>query len=97
VRAPRVTNSWRDGDETASTEPVAAVLHFDVLMTAFGEDRMIWGSNWPVSDLGGSFAGQIRLAEEYLAPMGQRVRDKVMFKNALRFYLRHVDNDDDND
>ena len=62
--------------------------HFDVLMSAFGEDRMIWGSNWPVSDLGGPFDVQIQLAEEYLAQFGERVRDKVMYKNALRFYRR---------
>ena len=33
---------------------------------------------------------QIRLAEEYLAPFGRVTRDKVMFKNALLFYRRHV-------
>jgi L-fuconolactonase len=82
---------------SAPTNLSAYKAHFDVLMTAFGEDRMIWGSNWPVSDLGGSFAGQIRLAEEYLAPLGQRVRDKVMFKNALLFYRRHVPNEDHDD
>jgi predicted TIM-barrel fold metal-dependent hydrolase len=82
---------------TAPTNLAAYKAHFDVLMTAFGEDRMIWGSNWPVSDLGGSFSGEIRLAEEYLAPLGHRVRDKVMFKNALLFYRRHVENDDNDD
>jgi predicted TIM-barrel fold metal-dependent hydrolase len=74
----------------APTDLAAYKAHFDVLMTAFGEDRLIWGSNWPVSDLGGTFADQIRLAEEYLAPFGHVVRDKVMFKNALLFYRRHV-------
>ena len=82
---------------TAPTDLAAYKPHFDVLMTAFGEDRMIWGSNWPVSDLGGSFSGEIRLAEEYLAPFGQVVRDKVMFKNALLFYRRHVPDDDQNE
>jgi len=61
---------------------------FDVLLSAFGPDRLIWGSNWPVSNLGGGFAEQIKLAEDYLAPLGQRVRDKVMFHNALKFYRR---------
>jgi L-fuconolactonase len=61
---------------------------FDVLMTAFGEDRLIWGSNWPVSDLGGDFGKQIELAEEYLKPFGPKVRDKVMFGNARDFYRR---------
>jgi predicted TIM-barrel fold metal-dependent hydrolase len=80
---------------SAPTDLAAYKEHFDVLMSAFGADRLIWGSNWPVSALGGSFAGQIALAEEYLAPFGRVVRDKVMFKNALLFYRRHVEGDDD--
>jgi L-fuconolactonase len=63
--------------------------HFDVLMTAFGADRLIWGSNWPVIGLHGTFEAQIAIAEEYLAPFGTDVRDKVMFKNALAFYRRN--------
>jgi predicted TIM-barrel fold metal-dependent hydrolase len=77
-----------DAPWTAPTSLDAYKAHFDVLMTAFGEDRLIWGSNWPVSDLGGDFGTQIALAEAYLAPFGTRVRDKVMYKNALRVYRR---------
>jgi L-fuconolactonase len=71
------------------TDLAAYKPHFDVLMSAFGADRLIWGSNWPVIDLHGTFANQIAIAEQYLAPMGTGVRDKVMFKNALGFYRRH--------
>jgi L-fucono-1,5-lactonase len=74
---------------TAPTDVAAYRAHFDVLITAFGPDRLIWGSNWPVSNMGGDFATEIRIAEEYLAPLGDDVRDKVMFANALRFYRRH--------
>jgi predicted TIM-barrel fold metal-dependent hydrolase len=63
--------------------------HFDVLMTAFGPDRLVWGSNWPVITLHGTFEAQIAIAEQYLAPFGPEVRDKVMFRNALAFYRRH--------
>jgi L-fuconolactonase len=71
------------------TDLASYKAHFDVLMTAFGPDRLIWGSNWPVIELHGTFEDQIRIAEEYLAPFGGDVRDKVMFKNALKFYRRH--------
>jgi hypothetical protein len=37
----------------------------------------------------GTFEAQIAIAEEYLAPLGIGVRDKVMFNNALAFYRRH--------
>ena len=80
------------GDEIApwkSPETIASYqAAFDVLLSAFGEDRVIWGSNWPVSDLGGDFGKQIELCEALLAPHGERVRDKVMQKNALAFYKR---------
>lgn len=72
------------------TDLASYKAHFDVLMTAFGPDRLIWGSNWPVITLHGTFEAQIAIAEEYLAPFGTAVRDKVMARNALLFYRRHV-------
>ncbi|HET7862878.1 MAG TPA: amidohydrolase family protein [Burkholderiaceae bacterium] len=72
------------------TDLASYKAHFDVLMTAFGADRLIWGSNWPVVTLHGSFEAQIAIAEAYLAPFGSAVRDKVMYKNALVFYRRHL-------
>ena len=71
------------------TDLAAYKPHFDVLMSAFGQDRLVWGSNWPVITLHGSFEQQIAIAEAYLAPFGTAVRDKVMFRNALAFYRRH--------
>ena len=71
------------------TDLASYKTHFDVLMTAFGEDRLIWGSNWPVITLHGTFEAQIAIAEAYLAPFGTEVRDKVMFRNALRFYRQN--------
>ena len=71
------------------TDLAAYKAHFDVLMTAFGADRLIWGSNWPVITLHGSFETQIALAEAYLGAQAAGVRDKVMYKNALGFYRRH--------
>jgi L-fuconolactonase len=71
------------------TDLASYKAHFDVLMSAFGTHRLIWGSNWPVTNLHGSFEAQIAIAEEYLAPFGTAVRDRVMFKNALAFYRRH--------
>jgi L-fuconolactonase len=78
-----------DVPSPSPTDLAAYQAHFDVLMTAFGADRLIWGSNWPVIGLHGTFEDQIRIAEEYLAPFGQAVRDKVMYRNALGFYRRH--------
>jgi predicted TIM-barrel fold metal-dependent hydrolase len=72
----------------APVDLAAYKAHFEVLMSAFGEDRLVWGSNWPVSDLGGDFGRQIQIAEEFLAPYGPAVRDKVMYRNARALYRR---------
>jgi L-fucono-1,5-lactonase len=79
-------------EEEPWTSPAAVAsykAHFDVLYKAFGEDRLVWGSNWPVVELGGGISKEIAIAEEYLKPYGQEVRDKIMYKNAQKFYSRH--------
>jgi predicted TIM-barrel fold metal-dependent hydrolase len=79
-----------DSPWVAPVDLAAYEAQFDVLMAAFGPNRLIFGSNWPVSDLGGSFSQQLAIAEQYLAPLGEDVRDKVMFRNAMKFYRRVI-------
>lgn len=79
------TKPWKAPLDVAAYKP-----HFDVLFDAFGADRMIFGSNYPVVELGGGFAKEIEIAEAYLKPLGTETRDKVMYKNAEKFYHRQV-------
>ena len=62
--------------------------HLDAALEIFGPDRLLFGSNWPVSELGGTFASQIQLAETFFEPLGRKVRNKVMYQNAQAFYRR---------
>lgn len=81
---PNEEEPWRSPTDVASYK-----AHFDVLMKAFGADRLIWGSNWPVVGLGGDISREIAIAEQYLEPYGKKARDKVMYRNAQKFYARH--------
>ena len=74
----------------APTDLTSYRAHFAVLLEAFGADRLIWGSNWPVITLGGQLADQIKIAEAFLATRDRVTRDKVMFRNAFHFYRRHT-------
>ncbi len=76
-------NPWKAPTDLASYRP-----HFDVVFAAFGPDRLIYGSNYPVVTLGGTLAQHNAIAEAYLAKKGVVVRDKVMYRNAERFYAR---------
>jgi len=66
----------------------APTLEF--LWRTFGEDRLIFGTNWPVSDAGGIFVDSIDLEigimESFLAEQYVGGRDRVMYQNALRVY-----------
>jgi predicted TIM-barrel fold metal-dependent hydrolase len=53
---------WTAPKDMASYKPV-----FDKLFDAFGEDRMIWGSNFPVVLLAGTVDEEVAIAEQYLA------------------------------
>ena len=58
----------------------------DVLWQAFGEDRLIYGSNWPVSMKGGDYASYKAIVMEFIAPKGRPAVEKLLYKNALSFY-----------
>ncbi|MFT5375344.1 MAG: glucose/arabinose dehydrogenase/predicted TIM-barrel fold metal-dependent hydrolase [Candidatus Latescibacterota bacterium] len=58
----------------------------DVLWQAFGEDRLIYGSNWPVSNLRGDYAQHQELVLTYLSEKGEGAVEKSMWKNAVTFY-----------
>ncbi|MEZ6078910.1 MAG: amidohydrolase family protein [Pirellulaceae bacterium] len=61
-----------------STELGAYRDRIDSLMDVFGEDRVIFGSDWPNSDGVASLVSIVRLAREYLATQPLRVAEKVL-------------------
>jgi L-fuconolactonase len=61
--------------------------YLDVLWRAFGEDRMIFGSDWPVSDRSErSYADVLQLARDYVATKPATAWGKVFSGNATRAY-----------
>ena len=58
------------GKSPADTEYYLPVI--DHLWEQFGEDRLIYGSNWPVSESGGPYASSYAVVHEYF--LGQRSR-----------------------
>jgi L-fuconolactonase len=53
----------------------------------FGEHRLIYGSDWPVCLLAGSYGATKGALEECLMTLGPNVRDKAFGANARRAYL----------
>jgi L-fuconolactonase len=61
-------------------------LYVAELLDAFGSERLIWGSDWPVMTLASSYAEWLALSERCLAGLHQDARERVLGANAVRFY-----------
>lgn len=58
----------------------------DHCWNSFGPDRLIYGSNWPVCEKGGSYADQFAIVQAYFQEKGQEATEKYFWKNARRAY-----------
>jgi L-fuconolactonase len=58
----------------------------EVVLAAFGEDRLMYGSDWPVCLLAGSYPRVFELAGTAAHGMSAGGREKFFGGNAVRFY-----------
>lgn len=75
-----VTEAGRSWSAAALRPYVAHVLD------AFGSERVIWGSDWPVLTLAASYAEWVEASDALLAELTQAERDAIYGGNARRFY-----------
>ncbi len=70
-------SGWRKSDFRA---------YLDAAWAAFGEDRLMFGSDWPVCLLAADYGRVTDLVEDYLAQFSEATRAKVLGDNAAQFY-----------
>jgi L-fuconolactonase len=58
----------------------------DALWQAFGEDRLVFGSNWPVSSPYAPLSTVLAITQAYLADKGKPANDKFFANNAKVAY-----------
>ena len=60
--------------------------YLDVVFAAFGADRLMFGSDWPVCRLAASYAQVRQLIEGYVDAHAPQHKQKMFCDNAIRFY-----------
>ena len=60
--------------------------YLDIVCEAFGEDRLMVGSDWPVCLLAARYEHVIALAREYFGSLAETAQEKIFASNALKFY-----------
>ena len=58
----------------------------DVLWKAFGADRLVYGSNWPVTMRGGTYGEYLAIVRSYFSDKPRSAQKKYFYQNALKFY-----------
>jgi L-fuconolactonase len=58
----------------------------DELWGIFGEDRLLYGSDWPNSDPWGSYPQVLNVIHEYVTGKGGAAVEKFFWKNSIRAY-----------
>lgn len=58
----------------------------DLAFECFGEDRLVYGSDWPVTETTGDYASVLKLTRAYFDAKGVGVSKKLFSENAKRFY-----------
>ena len=73
-------------DKPAPTDPAYYVPTLDAIWEAFGEDRIVYGSNWPVSDAYADYATVIAVVRSYFEAKGEEAAEKYWWRNAKKAY-----------
>lgn len=79
-----VEGTGRAGGAPADGEFYHPVL--DLIWDAFGEDRVLFGSNWPVSARFAEYAAVLRIVSDYFESKGRSAYEKYFWRNAARVY-----------
>jgi L-fuconolactonase len=70
-----------DGWSSETLRPV-----FDHVLTCFGADRVMWGSDWPVLKLAGDYQGWFGAAQDLARDLPAPARAALFGDTAARFY-----------
>jgi len=60
--------------------------YLDVVFDAFGAERLMFGSDWPVCLLAGTYRQVMQLIQDYAKGFSVADKDKIFGGNAARFY-----------
>jgi len=69
------------GATAADLQPYA-----EVLLDAFGDERLLWGSDWPVVCLAGNYDHWVKISRRLLSTVPAAAQRKIWHENAARVY-----------
>lgn len=69
--------SWKKEDFTP---------YLDVVVSAFGTDRLLFGSDWPVCLVAAGYPEALEIVAGYFSALSENEQNKIFGGNAIKFY-----------
>jgi predicted TIM-barrel fold metal-dependent hydrolase len=82
----KVSEVMRLVDGKASTDPALYKPVLDYLFDTFGEDRLIFGSDWPNGAAVDNLPVVVHIVREYFSQKGRAIAEKYFWKNSIAAY-----------
>lgn len=60
--------------------------YLDIVVNSFGTSRVLFGSDWPVCLVAGSYEKVLEIVKNYFNPFSAQEQDLVFGENAVKFY-----------
>ncbi len=70
-------SSWKKEDFTK---------YLDAVVEAFGTNRLMYGSDWPVCTLAANYETQFKLVKDYFSSFSKTEQEQILGGNAIQFY-----------
>jgi L-fuconolactonase len=80
----KLSGLWTEAGGDMSPETIRPWV--DHLLESFGSQRLVWGSDWPVLELAGSYLGWLNQCEDLLAHLEDSQRAAIFGGNGKQIY-----------
>ncbi len=78
--------------DTESWTYEALLPYMEVVMNAFGPERILLGSDWPVCRLAGEYSEVMKIVPEFIDSMDKTDQEKILYRNAVDCYQLKIEN-----
>jgi len=82
----KISEVLRRVDRSLPTDLAFYRPRLDELFGIFGEDHLLYGSDWPNSDLWAEYPQVLRIVREYFSAKGKAAAEKYFWKNSVAAY-----------
>ena len=76
----------RAREQPAPSDPAYYKPSFDAMWEILGEDRLVYGSNWPVCERAAPYATVFAIADAFFSDKGDSAREKYFVENGRKAY-----------